>query len=151
MSRIATLHDIGKVAIDQAILNKPGKLTPEEYEIMKMHTVIGEDILKNGGLAAFQDEPQLKIAIQICRWHHERYDGKGYPDGLIGDDTPIAAQIVGIADVFDALASVRTYKDAYTPEESLRMIQRGECGSFNPLLVECLTEIAGKLSRDIYQ
>lgn len=151
ISAAAALHDIGKVAIDQAILNKPGKLTPEEYEIMKTHTVIGEDILKNGGLAAFQDEPQLKIAIQICRWHHERYDGKGYPDGLLGDDTPIAAQIVGIADVFDALASVRTYKDAYTPEESLHMIQRGECGSFNPLLVECLTEISGKLSRDIYQ
>lgn len=147
----ATLHDIGKVRIDPAILNKPGKLTEEEYAVVKQHTVLGEEILKSGDLSAFQDEPQLKNAIEICRWHHERYDGRGYPDGLSGDDIPIAAQVAGIADVFDALVSVRSYKDAYTPEEALRMIRDGECGCFNPLLVECLTEVIGKAVHDIYQ
>lgn len=82
----ATLHDIGKVRIDPAILNKPGKLTEEEYAVMKQHAVLGEEILKSGDLSAFQDEPQLKNAFEICRWHHERYDGRGYPDGLSGDD-----------------------------------------------------------------
>ena len=147
----ATLHDIGKVRIDPAILNKPGKLTEEEYAVVKQHAVLGEEILKSGDLSAFQDEPQLKNAIEICRWHHERYDGRGYPDGLSGDDIPIAAQVAGIADVFDALVSVRSYKEAYTPEEALRMIRDGECGCFNPLLVECLTEVIGKAVHDIYQ
>ena len=151
ISTASALHDIGKIGIDEAILNKPGKLTEEEYAVVKQHAVLGEEILKSGDLSAFQDEPQLKNAIEICRWHHERYDGRGYPDGLSGDDIPIAAQVAGIADVFDALVSVRSYKEAYTPEEALRMIRDGECGCFNPLLVECLTEVIGKAVHDIYQ
>ncbi|UKI38243.1 MAG: HD domain-containing protein [Clostridiales bacterium] len=110
ISVASSLHDIGKVLIDPAILNKPGKLTAKEYEIMKEHTVLGEKILHRGELASFQNEPLLKTAIQICRYHHERYDGKGYPDGLCGDDIPIAAQVVGIADVYDALVNDRSYK-----------------------------------------
>lgn len=146
----AMLHDVGKVGIDPAILNKPGRLTPEEYQRMKAHTLIGESILTRGDLATLQDEPLLQRAIQICRWHHERFDGKGYPDGLVGDDIPIAAQVVGIADVYDALVSHRCYKSVSTPEQALQMIQNGECGSFNPILVECLSDILEKSTRDIY-
>ena len=146
----AALHDIGKVGIDPAILNKPGLLSPEEYEVMKGHTLIGEEILKNGELSAFWEEPLLKTADQICRWHHERYDGKGYPDGLSGEDIPIAAQVVSIADVFDALVSERSYKAALSVEDALGMIENGECGSFNPILLECLKETAEKLKTDVY-
>ena len=121
----AMLHDIGKVGIDPAILNKPGKLTPEEYEIVKAHTLIGERILKSGDLSEFQDEPLLKTAMQICRMHHERFDGSGYPDGISGEDIPIAAQVAGIADVYDALVSKRCYKGTYTPAEAMQMIKNG--------------------------
>ncbi len=147
----AMLHDIGKVGIDPAILNKPGKLTPEEYEIIKTHPLIGERILKNGELAEFQGEPLLEAAVQICRMHHERFDGKGYPDGISGENIPIAAQVVGIADVYDALVSKRSYKEAYTAAEAIQMIQNGECGSFNPILIECLSELIEKLTHDIYR
>lgn len=150
ISVVSSLHDIGKVLIDPAILNKPGKLTPEEYEIIKEHTVFGEKILNSGELASFRDEPALKTAVQICRYHHERYDGKGYPDGLCGDDIPIAAQVVGIADVYDALVNDRSYKKAYSGETALKMICGGECGAFNPLLIECLKDIQKKLALDIY-
>lgn len=151
ISTASALHDIGKVGINTFILNKPGILTPEEYEVMKKHTLIGEHILKSGELSEFREEPLLKTAEQICRWHHERYDGSGYPDGLSGEEIPIAAQAVSIADVFDALMSKRSYKEALSAEVALRMIENGECGSFNPVLIECLKQAVGKLESDVYE
>lgn len=151
ISTASALHDIGKVGINTFILNKPGILTPEEYEVMKKHTLIGEHILKSGELSEFREEPSLKTAEQICRWHHERYDGSGYPDGLSGEEIPIAAQVVSIADVFDALMSKRSYKEALSAEVALRMIENGECGSFNPVLIECLKQAVGKLESDVYE
>lgn len=151
ISTASALHDIGKVGINTFILNKPGILTPEEYEVMKKHTLIGEHILKSGELSEFREEPLLKTAEQICRWHHERYDGSGYPDGLSGEEIPIAAQVVSIADVFDALMSKRSYKEALSADVALRMIENGECGSFNPVLIECLKQAVGKLKSDVYE
>ena len=139
----SALHDIGKIGIDEKILKKPGKLTHQEFEIMKTHTVIGAFMLKQ--LTAYQNEPIVKIAYQICRWHHERYDGKGYPDGLKGEDIPIAAQVVSIVDVYDALVSPRVYKKAFPHEQAMQMIMNGECGVFNPLLLECLEEIQDQI------
>ena len=132
----SALHDIGKMEIDEAILNKPGRLTAEEFEIMKTHTLIGAEML--AGEDVDQDNPLVKTAYEICRWHHERYDGLGYPDGLAGEDIPIAAQVVALADVYDALVSVRVYKAAYDHDTAVRMILNGECGKFNPLLMDCL-------------
>ena len=123
----SALHDIGKIGIPEEILNKPGKLTKEEYEIMKEHTVIGEKMLKS--LELYQDEPLVKTACEIGRWHHERYDGKGYPDGLKGDEIPISAQIVSIADVYDALVSERVYKKAFSHEKAMEMNINCECGA----------------------
>ena len=143
----SALHDIGKIGISDRILNKPGKLTEEEFEIVKRHPIIGASILKN--LALHQDEPLVKVAYEICRWHHERYDGSGYPDGLKGEQIPISAQIVSLADVYDALVSERIYKKAYTHEEAVKMILAGECGAFNPLLLECLEEIQGKIKEEL--
>ena len=140
----SALHDIGKIGIDEKILNKPGRLTPEEFDIMKKHTVIGEEMLKN--LELYQDEELVRCAKEICRWHHERYDGHGYPDGLKGDEIPIAAQVVAMADVYDALTSERVYKAAYPHEKAMEMILNGECGVFNPLLLECLQEIEGEIA-----
>lgn len=151
ISTASALHDIGKVGINTFILNKPGILTPEEYEVMKKHTLIGEHILKSGELSEFREEPLLKTAEQICRWHHERYDGSGYPDGLSGEEIPIAAQVVSIADVFDALMSKRSYKEALSAEVALRMIENGERGSSNPVLIECLKQAVGKLESDVYE
>ncbi len=139
----SALHDIGKIGIDEKILNKHGRLTDDEYAIMKQHTVIGENILKN--LKQYEDEPFIKTAMHICRWHHERYDGKGYPDGLKGDEIPISAQIVALADVYDALTSERVYKKAYSHEKAMQMIMNGECGAFSSLLLECLTDIQYKI------
>ena len=150
ISTASALHDIGKVGIAPEILNKPSRLKPAEYEIMKSHTLIGERILGIGELAEFRDEPFLRTAVQICRWHHERYDGGGYPDGLSGDDIPIAAQVVSVADVFDALVSSRVYKKAFSAKTALDMIESGECGIFNPVLIECLKQIADKLEADVY-
>ena len=141
------LHDIGKIGIPEEILNKPGKFTKEEYEIMKEHTVIGEKMLKN--LELYQDEPLVKTACEIVRWHHERYDGKGYPDGLKGDKIPISAQIVSIADVYDELVSERVYKKAFSHEKAMEMILNGECGAFNPLLLECLVEIQDRIKTEL--
>ena len=139
----SSMHDIGKITIPDEILNKPGKLTPEEFEIMKKHTVNCAQMLD--AVPIGKDEPLMKYAYEICRWHHERWDGKGYPDGLKGDEIPIAAQIVSIADVYDALTSERCYKHAYTHEKALEMIHNNECGVFNPILIECLNAIADKL------
>lgn len=139
----SAFHDIGKIGIDEKILNKPGKLTPEEFEQIKQHTLIGASMLDK--MDRYKDEPLIKIAYQICRWHHERYDGRGYPDGLFGEEIPISAQIVSIADVYDALISERAYKKAFSHEKALEMIVNGECGTFNPLLLETLVEIQPKL------
>lgn len=133
----SSLHDIGKMAIPDEIINKPGKLTPEEFEIMKTHSAQGAKMIQ--GLTEYKDERLIKFAYDICLYHHERYDGKGYPVGLKGDEIPIWAQIVSVADVFDALISERVYKPAYTPDKALDMIIAGECGTFNPLIIQCLT------------
>ena len=117
-------------------------------EIMKTHTVIGAEMLEQLGI--YQNEPLVKIAHQICRWHHERYDGKGYPDGLVGDEIPISAQVVSVADVYDALASERVYKKAVPHEKVLEMILHGECGQFNPILIECLQEISSRIRSECY-
>ena len=147
ISTASAFHDIGKVGIAESILNKPGKLTEEEFETMKMHTLIGASMLDK--LEHYKDEKMIKIAYQICRWHHERYDGKGYPDGLTGEQIPIAAQVVSVADVYDALVSKRVYKDAYSHEQAMKMILNGECGAFNPLLMEVLVEIQDKIKEEI--
>ena len=116
---------------------------------MKTHAQIGADMLKS--LELYKDEELVKYAYEICRWHHERYDGRGYPDGLKGDEIPISAQVVSIVDVYDALVSKRVYKDAYTHEEAIQMILNGECGTFNPILLECLMEIEGKIKQEMQQ
>ena len=143
ISTASALHDIGKISIDEKILNKPGRFTEEEFAIMKTHSMTGAEMLEN--LPIHQDDPLVKVAYDICRWHHERWDGRGYPDGLKGDEIPIAAQIVALADVYDALTSKRCYKPAFSCEEAVSMILRGECGAFNPLLIECLEELAPEL------
>lgn len=143
----SALHDIGKIGIDEKILNKPGKLTKEEFEAMKQHTIIGARMLDR--LEMYHDEEMMKYAYEICRWHHERYDGKGYPDGLKGEEIPISAQVVSLADVYDALVSDRVYKKAYSHEKAMEMILNGECGMFNPLLLECLVEIQDKVHKEL--
>lgn len=139
----SSLHDIGKITIPEEILNKPGKLTKEEFEIMKTHSAAGAQILEQ--MKYGQDKPLYRYALEICRWHHKRWDGHGYPDGLMGEEIPISAQIVAIADVYDALTSERCYKKAYDHTTAINMILNGECGAFNPLLLECLTETAAQL------
>lgn len=144
ISSASALHDVGKIAIPDSILLKPGKLTPEEFEIMKTHTVKGCEILES--MRYIQPEEFFKISYDICRGHHERWDGRGYPDGLKGDEIPLAAQVVSIADVYDALVSERCYKKAYTTEQALAMILGGECGAFNPKLMTCLRLAAGEMA-----
>ena len=141
----SALHDIGKIAIPEEILNKPGRFTPEEFAIMKTHSMVGADMIE--ALPFYQDEPLVKAAYQICRWHHERWDGRGYPDGLKGDEIPIGAQIVAMADVYDALTSERVYKPALSHEKALEMILNGECGTFNPLVLECLQDCADEIQK----
>lgn len=143
----SALHDIGKIGIDEKILNKPGKLTKEEFEIMKTHTLIGASMLDS--LEMFRNEKLVQVAYQICRWHHERYDGKGYPDGLKGEEIPIAAQVVAMADVYDALVSERVYKKAFSHEKAIEMILNGECGVFNPILLGCLVDIQDRLKEEL--
>ena len=144
----SALHDIGKMSIDDAILNKPGRLTSEEFEIMKTHTTLGAEMLLELG-RQHAGNPLLEYAYQIARWHHERWDGKGYPDGLKGDDIPIAAQVVSVADVYDALTSVRVYKDAIPHQEAIQMILDGKCGEFNPLLLDCLLEMQDRIAETL--
>ena len=143
----SALHDIGKIAIDDKILNKPGRLTPEEFNQMKKHTTIGAEMLDE--LGCYRNEELVRTAYEICRWHHERWDGRGYPDGLSGDRIPISAQVVSMADVYDALVSKRVYKAAIDHDEAVQMILRGECGAFNPLLLECLVEIQDVLKAEV--
>lgn len=144
----SALHDIGKMSIDDAILNKPGRLTPEEFEIMKTHTTIGADMLRELG-RHHVGNALVEYAYQIARWHHERWDGKGYPDGLKGNQIPIAAQVVSVADVYDALTSVRMYKGAIPHEEAIQMILDGKCGTFNPLLLDCLLEVQDRIAETL--
>ena len=143
----SALHDVGKITISDSILLKPGRLTNEEYEIMKSHTVNGCTILDK--MPADWDEQYMKISMEICRYHHEKFDGKGYPEGLVGDAIPISAQIVSVADCYDALVSKRVYKDAYTCDEAYDMIQRGECGMFNPALMECFMMCKDKFEKQV--
>jgi len=145
----SALHDIGKIGIDEIILNKPGKLTPEEFEVIKTHSMLGAKMLHD--LDNFAEQPLLQTAYEIARWHHERWDGRGYPDGLKGDEIPISAQLVSLADVYDALTSERCYKKAFSHEKAMQMILNGECGSFNPLLLQCLTNIQSDLKEELKQ
>ncbi len=143
ISSLAALHDIGKIRIPEAILNKPGKLNDEEWALMKTHTTEGDKILSHENLD--QNSTFVRTARSICRWHHEKYDGNGYPDGLVGDAIPIAAQVVSLADAYDALTSERCYKKAFTHEVAIEMLLSGQCGIFNPLLLECLTDVSDQL------
>ena len=142
----SALHDIGKIGIDEKILNKPGKLTPEEFEVIKTHSMLGAEMLHQ--LENFNEQPLLQTAYEIARWHHERWDGRGYPDGLKGDEIPISAQLVALADVYDALTSERCYKKAFSHEKAVQMILNGECGAFNPLLLQCLTDVQDDLKEE---
>ena len=145
----SALHDIGKIGIDEKILNKPGKLTPEEFEVVKTHSMLGAEMLHQ--LENFNEQPLLQTAYEIARWHHERWDGRGYPDGLKGDAIPISAQLVALADVYDALTSERCYKKAFSHEKAVQMILNGECGAFNPLLLQCLTDVQTDLKIQLQQ
>ena len=145
ISTASALHDIGKINIPEQILNKPGRLTKEEFEIIKTHSAVGEHMLRQ--IPFNQNEPLVKVAREICRWHHERWDGRGYPDGFKGDEIPISAQVVSLADVYDALTSERCYKAAFDHETALNMIVNGECGAFNPLLLECLMDGADQIKQ----
>lgn len=135
----SALHDIGKIAIPDSILQKPGRLTKDEYEYMKSHTTRGNEIIN--AIKSGWDEEARKISYEIIRHHHERYDGKGYPDGLEGDNIPISAQFVSVADVYDALVNERCYKDAYSVDEAYNMIIKGECGVFSPRLMDCFRKV----------
>lgn len=145
ISKAAALHDVGKIEIDSAILNKPGKLTPEEREIVKQHTVIGEEILLNGAGDSIKNEPMLETAAQICRWHHERYDGSGYPDQLVGEQIPIAAQVVGLADAYETLTTGSGSQPPVPCAAAVQMLCNGEAGAFNPVLMDCLQEIENEI------
>ncbi|MCH5272922.1 MAG: response regulator [Lachnospiraceae bacterium] len=135
IARASALHDIGKIGIPDAILLKPGRLTPSEFEVMKKHTTIGCEILES--FQRDKSDEFYRYCYEICRYHHERWDGKGYPDHLEGDQIPISAQIVAIADVYDALVSERVYKEVYSNSVAYRMIMDGECGKFSPDILEC--------------
>lgn len=139
----AVMHDVGKIAIPDGILNKPGRLTAEEFEIMKTHTIRGCELLDS--VPRFRENHVYKYAYDICRHHHERWDGRGYPDGLKENEISIQAQVVSVADVYDALVSDRVYKKAYSHETAYEMIRNGECGCFSPLLMEGLSRAKDKM------
>ena len=143
----SALHDIGKICIPEEVLNKPGRLTAEDFEIMKTHAQVGAEMIEK--LPFYKGEPLMRCAYEICRWHHERYDGRGYPDGLKGDEIPIGAQIVALADVYDALTSERVYKKAFSHEVAVEMILDGQCGTFNPILMQCLKVLAPVLEKEV--
>ena len=147
VSMASALHDIGKIAISSEILNKPGKLKPEEFSVVRDHAMIGANMLRE--LPYSGDEPLLRAAYEICRWHHERWDGSGYPDGLKGDECPISAQAVALADVYDALTTDRVYKKAVPHGEAVELILSGRTGAFNPLLLESLKNVAATLPRQM--
>ena len=142
------LHDVGKIAVPDAILNKPGRLTAEEFAVMKTHTVQGAALLER--IPQLHEHPAYRYAVDIARHHHERWDGRGYPDGLKGDEISLGAQVVSLADVYDALSCKRVYKDAFPRERVREMIREGECGVFNPKLLDCFFSAEEELSR-LYQ
>ena len=141
----SSLHDIGKIGIPEGILNKPGRLTDEEFKIMKTHSEIGASLIRDMNFS--ESKPLIHTAWEICRWHHERWDGKGYPDGLKGEEIPISAQVVSIVDVYDALTSERCYKKAFDHDTAVKMILEGQCGQFNPILLKCLKELSLQFSK----
>lgn len=143
ISMASALHDVGKIAIPDSVLLKPGKLTEEEFDVMKTHTTRGCEILES--LDYFHDREYYQYCYDICRWHHERWDGRGYPDGLKGEEIPIWAQACSIVDVYDALTSKRVYKDAFAHDKAIQMIMNGECGTFNPKLLNCLDKVKNEL------
>lgn len=144
----SVMHDVGKISIPDYILNKPGRLTPEEFAIMQEHTIRGCEILES--VPRLRESDIYLYCYDICRYHHERWDGRGYPDGLVGDQIPIWAQVVALADVYDALVSVRVYKKAYSHDEAVRMILDGECGVFNPIMIDCFRATAGFIHDTLY-
>ena len=141
----SSLHDIGKIGIPEGILNKPGRLTDEEFKIMKTHSEIGASLIRDMNFS--ESKPLVHTAWEICRWHHERWDGKGYPDGLKGEEIPISAQVVSIVDVYDALTSESCYKKAFDHDTAVKMILEGQCGQFNPILLKCLKELSLQFSK----
>ena len=147
ISTASAFHDVGKIVIPEEILNKPGRLSADEFAVMKTHASKGAEMLD--GVSIRGKEPLLDYARNICNWHHERYDGRGYPDGLQGEEIPICAQVTALADVYDALTSERVYKSAFSHEVAIQMILNGECGAFDPLLLECLTDIKDEIKRDL--
>ena len=144
----AVMHDVGKIAIPDAILNKPGRLTAEEFEVMKTHTIQGAKLLEN--IPQMRDHSAYEYAIDIALHHHERWDGRGYPHGLKGDEISVGAQIVSLADVYDALVSPRVYKAAFSHEKALEMILNGQCGVFSPRLLECFRQVHPQI-RALYE
>lgn len=147
ISVASAMHDVGKIAIPDYILNKPGRLTPDEFEIMKEHTVRGCEILDSVELLRSSDS--YVFYHDICRWHHEKWDGKGYPDGLKGNEIPIWSQVVALADCYDALVSRRVYKPPFSHEQAVKMILDGECGLFNPDLLAAFSQVADILKREL--
>lgn len=139
----SVLHDIGKITIPDSMLMKPGKMTEEEYEFMESHTTKGCEILEQ--MQGVWDKEYADMCYEICRSHHERYDGSGYPDGLSGDNIPLSAQLVSVADVYDALVNDRVYKKAYSKEQAYNMIISGECGMFNPKIMDCFINTREKI------
>ena len=149
ISTASALHDLGKIVIPTEILNKPGRLTAEEYAMIKTHTVKGARILRDlSNSIGEENEPLLQVAYAICRWHHERWDGSGYPDGRKGDDIPIAAQVVALADAYDGLTGKRDKREALSQEEAVAELTAGKHGAFNPLLLECLRDVESRLAEE---
>ncbi len=144
ISSASNLHDIGKICIPDAILNKPGPLSKEEFTVMKTHTTLGSELVSQ--LWSDDNDDYVRYTYNICLYHHERWDGNGYPLGLKGEDIPICAQVVGVADCFDALTTQRVYKEAYPVEVAVNMILNGDCGIFSPKLLECFKRVREKLS-----
>ena len=141
IAEAALYHDIGKTEVPTEVLNKPGRLSDEEFTLIKNHSAIGANII----MKASDKEPVMEMAYKIARWHHERYDGHGYPDQLVGDEIPLEAQITSVADVYDALTSERPYKKAFSSEKAISMITHGDCGCFNPKLLQCLKACKSQL------
>lgn len=147
IAQASILHDVGKIAISDLILNKPGRLTAQEFEIMKSHTVMGCQVLEQ--IPQYKNNKLYQYAYDICRHHHERWDGRGYPDGLKGKEITIWSQVVSVADVFDALTNKRVYKPAIPVPEALEMIEKGQCGAFNPELLGALKKILPRINTGV--
>ena len=143
ISMASVLHDIGKMEIGEQVLNSPEPRTPEDEETMRQHTLLGARMLEE--LDAYRDEDFVRVAYQICRWHHERYDGSGYPDQLVGEQIPIAAQVVGLADAYETLTTGSGSQPPVPCAAAVQMLCTGEAGAFNPVLLDCLREIENEI------